>query len=134
MLWLSCCIPRAGLVMMIHYLALLLSCQLVGEVLSLTLGLPIPGPVIGMLLLFIGLLIKRGVPQGLSRVAEGLLEHLSLLFVPAGVGVMLHASLLAEQWAALTVALVISTALTLVVSAWVMRWLVRNNDNQASKS
>jgi len=120
--------------MMIHYLALLLSCQLVGEVLSLTLGLPIPGPVIGMLLLFIGLLIKRGVPQGLSRVAEGLLEHLSLLFVPAGVGVMLHASLLAEQWAALTVALVISTALTLVVSAWVMRWLVRNNDNQASKS
>lgn len=120
--------------MNIHYLALLLACQLTGEVLSLFLRLPVPGPVLGMLLLFVGLLIKRGVPSGLARTAEGLLEHLSLLFVPAGVGVMLHISLLVDKWAALSVALIFSTALTIVATALVMRWLtVRRSDEEADR-
>ncbi len=120
--------------MNIHYLALLLACQLTGEVLSLFLRLPVPGPVLGMLLLFVGLLIKRGVPSGLARTAEGLLEHLSLLFVPAGVGVMLHISLLVDQWAALSVALIFSTALTIVATALVMSWLtVRRSDEEADR-
>ena len=116
--------------MIIHHLALLLACQLAGEVLSLSLQLPVPGPVLGMLLLFTGLLVKRGVPPGLARTAEGLLEHLSLLFVPAGVGVMLHASLLVDQWAALSVALTVSTALTIVATALIMRWLAAPKDNE----
>lgn len=112
--------------MIVRYFALLLACQLAGEVLSLVLRLPIPGPVLGMLLLFVGLLLKRDVPAGLARTAEGLLEHLSLLFVPAGVGVMLHVALLADQWAALSVALVASTALTIVITALAMHWLTRS--------
>ncbi|KAA3630529.1 MAG: CidA/LrgA family protein [Proteobacteria bacterium] len=111
--------------MFIHYFSLLLVCQLIGEVLGLWLRLPIPGPVIGMLLLFVGLLVKGGIPRGLARTAEGLLVHLSLLFVPAGVGVMLHVSLLADQWAALTLALIVSTAFTLVITAWIMQRLAR---------
>lgn len=116
--------------MFIHYLALLLVCQLIGEVLALWLRLPVPGPVIGMSLLFAGLLVRGGIPQGLTRTAEGLLEHLSLLFVPAGVGVMLHASLLAEQWAPLTLALIASTGFTLVTTAWIMQRLSRGGPNE----
>ena len=116
--------------MIIHYFALLLGCQLAGEVLSLFLQLPIPGPVLGMLLLFTGLLVKRGVPAPLARVTEGLLEHLSLLFVPAGVGVMLHVSLLSDQWVILSVALGVSTTLTIVVTALVMRWLANHKGGE----
>jgi holin-like protein len=118
--------------MFVHYLALLLTCQLIGEVISLYLRLPIPGPVVGMTLLFVGLLVRRGVPTGLARTAEGLLEHLSLLFVPAGVGVMLHASLLADQWIALSVALLVSTALTIAVTAWIMQWLAAHRNDAGS--
>ena len=116
--------------MIIHYFALLLACQLAGEVLTLILYLPIPGPVIGMLLLFAGLLVKGGVPPQLARLAEGLLEHLSLLFVPAGVGVMLHASLLSDEWAVISVALGVSTILTIVTTALVMRWLANRQGGE----
>jgi holin-like protein len=76
--------------MLIRYLALILACQLVGETISVAADIPVPGPVIGMAILFIGLLIKRGLPAGLEQAGGGLLRHLALLFVPAGVGVMLH--------------------------------------------
>ena len=76
--------------MIIRYLALILICQLIGETVNVATGIPVPGPVIGMAILFAGLLVRRGLPQGLNDTAGGLLKHLALLFVPAGVGVMLH--------------------------------------------
>ncbi len=108
---------------MIFFLTLIFSCQLAGELLTVGLGLPVPGPVAGMALLFAGLLIHGGVPDGLARVADGLLRHLALLFVPAGVGVMLHAGLLGRDWLPVSIALVASTVLTLAATAAVMAWL-----------
>jgi putative effector of murein hydrolase LrgA (UPF0299 family) len=105
----------------IRFLTLLLLCQLIGEVVTAWLAWPLPGPVLGMVILFAGLVIRGGVPAQLSLVANALLRYLSLLFVPAGVGVMLHASLLADEWWPLSVALVGSALCTLVVTAWVMR-------------
>mgnify|MGYP001339385868 CR=1 FL=1 len=104
---------------------ILLACQLVGEVVVRMLGLPLPGPVLGMVILFCGLVVRGQVPGELSAVADGLLQNLSLLFVPAGVGVMLHARLLADNWLALSVALLASAAITIVVTGWVMTWAVR---------
>jgi putative effector of murein hydrolase LrgA (UPF0299 family) len=104
---------------MIHGFVLLLACQLAGEALSRSLALPVPGPVLGLVLLLAGL---RAVPRLEARaapVADGLLRHLALLFVPAGVGVVQHAGLLAEHGAALMAVLVGSTAVTLVVTALV---------------
>ncbi|EIC20427.1 CidA/LrgA family protein [Thiorhodovibrio frisius] len=111
--------------MPVGFIALLLVCQLIGEALVLFTGLPVPGPVIGMLLLFVGLVLRGGVPEGLSRVADGLLAHLALLFVPAGVGVMLHFSMLRQEWLAITLALVLSTVLTLVTTGLLMNALIR---------
>ena len=111
--------------MPLRFIALLLLCQLVGEVLVVWSGLPVPGPVVGMVLLFVGLGLHGGVPDGLGRVVDGLLSHLSLLFVPAGVGVMLHLAMLREEWLAISTALVLSTVLTVAVTGVFMAALIR---------
>jgi len=110
---------------MLSWLTVILACQLAGELIVKAIGLPVPGPVCGMVLLFCGLLIRRGIPEGLQRVGDALLSNLSLLFVPAGVGVMLHARLIGKDWLPISVALVASTALTIAVTALVMAWLNR---------
>ncbi|MGD8511111.1 MAG: CidA/LrgA family protein, partial [Gammaproteobacteria bacterium] len=91
--------------MSLAFLTLILALQLAGEILHLALGVPVPGPVIGMGLLFVGLLVKGGVPRSLETTAFGILENLSLLFVPAGVGVMLYLPLLADEWPSVATAL-----------------------------
>ena len=105
---------------MLGYLTLLLSCQLAGELAVAATGLPVPGPVVGMALLFAGLLIF-GLPDDLAKIGETLLSNLSLLFVPAGVGVMLHAKLMAQDWLPIAAALIISTMATIVVTALLMK-------------
>ena len=110
---------------MIESLTLLLVCQLVGEVLVGLTGLPIPGPVLGMVLLFVGLLARGRVPTALQTTAGTLLAHFSLLFVPAGVGIMLHIGLLEDAWLAIGVALITSTAIAIAVTALTMLGLER---------
>jgi len=106
-------------------LTVLLVYQLIGEVLVQLLGLPVPGPVIGMLLLFITLVLRGTAPEWLRTTSNALLGHLSLLFVPAGVGVMLHFKRLGAEWLPISVALVASTVITIGVAALVMRLLQR---------
>jgi holin-like protein len=112
---------------MIETLATLLVFQTIGEALSYLLRLPVPGPVIGMALLVAWLRLRPGAYAALREASLGLLRHLALLFVPAGVGVMLHTGRLAAEWLPILLALVSSTALTIVVTAlvteWTRRWL-----------
>lgn len=110
---------------MIGFLTILLCCQLAGELIVVAADLPLPGPVIGMVILFIGLAVKGSVPEGLGGVADGLLRHLSLLFVPAGVGVVLHLALIEREWLAISTSLVVSTAVTVAVTGGLMAWLGR---------
>jgi len=109
----------------LNALAILLVCQLIGEVVARGLGLPVPGPVLGLVLLFAGLALRGEIPAPLQETAGGLLRHLSLLFVPAGVGIMLHVARIRSEWLAIVAALVLSTLLTLVVSAIVFRLTAR---------
>lgn len=101
-------------------ITLLLAYQLVGEVSARLLNLPIPGPVIGMLLLFFSLLVRDSLAQVVEPAASALLSHLSLLFVPAGVGVMVHFGRIGDQWVPITVALLVGTLITLALTALVM--------------
>jgi holin-like protein len=116
---------------MLTHLTLLLSLQLVGEIIVAWTGLPLPGPVVGMALLFVGLTFRGGLPEGLERTAQGLLQHLSLLFVPAGVGIMLHLSLVRAEWLPITASIIGSTVLTIAVTALVMAAMVRLTDKSA---
>ncbi len=117
---------------MIRGIFLLLFCQLVGEVLARTLSLPAPGPVIGLALLTAGLAFwsrRRPAPDvdatDVGKAANVLLASLSLLFVPAGVGVVQYFDLLARYGVALGVSLIVSTLATLLVTVGVFLWVKR---------
>jgi holin-like protein len=109
---------------MIGALASLLGLQLIGEVLVLALGLPVPGPVLGLLILLVALRLRPAWLAQLRSTALGLLQHLSLLFVPAGVGVMVHAQRLSDEGLAIVMALLISTLLAIAATALTVQWLM----------
>lgn len=106
---------------MLAALTQLLVFQLLGEVVARWFALPVPGPVLGMLLLFLALALRGGPGAELQATSQNLLQHLSLLFVPAGVGIMVHLNRVADEWLPLLLSLLISTAATLVVTALVMK-------------
>ena len=110
---------------MLQAIATLLVFQTVGEILGYALALPIPGPVLGMALLIAYLLLNERAVASLRHTCVELLKHLSLLFVPAGVGVMLHVARIADEWLPILVAMVGSTALAIVVTALVVQWTAR---------
>jgi holin-like protein len=106
---------------MLSALTQLLIYQLAGEVLARSLALPIPGPVLGMVFLFIALILRGSPERELQTTSQNLLQHLSLLFVPAGTGIMVHLHRVADEWLPLVLSLLISTIATLVVTALVMK-------------
>ena len=119
---------------MLPFLTLLLLCQLAGEVVARLAGLPVPGPVVGLVLLF-GVLVVRGRPApALEQGADRLLGHLSLLFVPAGVGVVQYLGTLADQWLAVTVALVGSAVAGIAATGLTLRVLTRRRSSDGVAS
>lgn len=119
---------------MLESLGLILVCQLIGEVLVRGLAMPAPGPVVGMVLLFALLAARDRLPaahpvsvrfQYVETTGRGLLANLSLMFVPAGVGVVNNLGVLSAQGVALLAALFVSTLATLVVSVAAFRLVSR---------
>ena len=100
----------------------LLLCQSAGEVVARGMGVKLPGPVICMLLMLVALNV-RWVREPVEAAADALLAHLSLLFVPVGVGVVVHLGLLAHYGWRLAVVVVASTLLGMTATALVLRRL-----------
>lgn len=110
---------------LINGITLLLIYQLAGEVSVRLLGLPVPGPVMGMVMLFITLMIRGQMAKAVEPASTALLGHLSLLFVPAGVGLIVHFNRLGNEWLPISVTLLLSTIITMAVTALVMQWVTR---------
>lgn len=115
---------------MLRALAALLFFQCLGEGASYVLRLPVPGPVVGMLLLFGLISLRPQVADAIEPTALELLRHLSLLFVPAGVGIMVSANLVRGDALAVVVSIAVSTTAAIAVSAWVTRALLRRQRRQ----
>ncbi|MCQ9617506.1 CidA/LrgA family protein [Paenalcaligenes niemegkensis] len=113
---------------MIIAIASLFVFQLLGEIVVQTLDIPLPGPLAGMLLLFLALIVRGGVPAELERTSGNLLQHLMLLFIPAVTGVMMYFERVADEWKAFLITSIVTTAITLVVTALALKWLLRNDD------
>jgi holin-like protein len=105
---------------LVGFLVLLL-CQLLGELIVIFTGWPVPGPVLGMILLIALLLTLKNTPESVRQVAEGLLKYLSFLYVPAGVGLMVQYKLLETYWFALTISLLVSTFLAMSITAIIFK-------------
>ncbi|MGA7777304.1 MAG: CidA/LrgA family protein [Paraburkholderia sp.] len=110
---------------MLRALATLLVFQCLGEGVSYLFKLPVPGPVIGMLLLFGFLMLRPQAADAIEPTALELLRHLSLLFIPAGVGIMVSAGKIRGDGLAVVVSLAVSTTLAIAVTALVTRALLR---------
>lgn len=108
---------------MIEGLIKLLAFQVAGEAIVYMLALPIPGAVVGMALLFLYLVVRGREDAELDNFTSAFLRHLSLLFVPAAVGIVAHLDHIAEEWLAIAVALLVSTALSVAATAVAVRSL-----------
>ncbi|PZD73644.1 Holin-like protein CidA [Acaryochloris thomasi RCC1774] len=101
-------------------ITILLIYELAGEAIKLLLQLPIPGPVLGMIFLFLTLISQRHVSHSVDLTSKVLLSHLSLLFIPAGVGVMVHFDRITQEWLPISITLLLSTAVTMATTAAIM--------------
>ena len=108
------------------FLALLVL-QWVGEVLVQSLGLPLPGALVGALLLLVGLLLLGRLPKALEQTSGALLQNLMLLFIPIVAGVMLHFERIASEWLPFLASGIGGAVLTLLVTAAVFRWLLQRS-------
>lgn len=107
--------------------------QAIGELLSRYCPVPIPGPVLGMVALFLCLLLSPRLLQKIERASMDLLQHLSLLFVPAGVGIMVSQAQIGSAWMAIVVSMVLSTVVTMVVVAMTFQYLQKLSADDLEK-
>ncbi len=110
---------------------LLLLYQVMGELVARLFDLVLPGPVIGLVLMWPSLSIDW-IRQHVQAVADFLLANLSLLFIPVGVGVILHLDLLSTMWWQIAVALLVSTVLGLLTTVLLLRLLIKDSVDEGS--
>jgi holin-like protein len=109
----------------VNAFAVLLVFQLIGEVLVQALALPLPGPLVGMLLLFAALVLRGELPAAMADTAQALLSHLMLLFIPAVTGVMMYFDRIGREWLPFLVACLLGAAVTMAVTAFTLRGMLR---------
>ena len=124
----SMILPSAGLVAGFLWLLLF---QFVGEVTGRWLMLPLPGPVLGMLALFVVLVIRGGVPDHVRATGSALLQHLMLLLVPTTAAVMIHLDCVGAAWLPLVLGAVGGAAVTMAVTALTLRLLLARDTGRA---
>ncbi|WP_346838157.1 CidA/LrgA family protein [Microbulbifer sp. SAOS-129_SWC] len=110
-----------------HWLAgaaALCACNLLGQKISDALALPVPGSVVGMLILLIALMLYGGIPRGVGMVSGQLLRLLALLFLPAAVGIYFVRDLSARDWLGLLAATTVGTLLSLTLCALLLKKLL----------
>jgi holin-like protein len=112
---------------MIRGLVQILLFQGLGEIISKVLGLPVPGPVIGLILLLSFLLVRGRIDPDLDFVASGFAQHLGVLFIPAAVGVVMFAPQLSSHGLAIAAILLVSVGLSVAVTALLLKWLTRKD-------
>lgn len=114
----------------LRQLMIILSAFFLGEVLHSILHIPIPGNVLGMILLFAALYFKIIKVSMIEEVGEFLLSHLSFFFIPAGVGLITSAKLLKENWFSLLTICIVTTGLVALTAGFTVKLLTRSKDNE----
>ena len=108
---------------MLEGLTILIFLQFLGEIIAGVTQLPIPGPVIGLAFLAAYALWRGAMPQVVEIAGDSILKHLSLLFVPAGVGLIAYGDRIMAEGTRILILLITSTAVTMAVTALVFNAL-----------
>ena len=108
---------------MLSAITYILLFQVVGELISHALKLPVPGPVIGMVLMLFTFLVKNNFIDKIRPTGGVLLSNLSLLFVPAGVGIMRHGHRFMTEGISIILVIVVSTILAMLATAYTILYL-----------
>jgi holin-like protein len=116
--------------MLLRGLSWLVLCQLLGTVINVLLLPMLPGPIIGMLLLFVFLMLRGEVGESLNVASSSLLKYLPLILVPPAVGVMAYASDIAADFWAVVGALVLSLLVSLAFAGWLMQKLIERQQRR----
>ena len=111
----------------------LLLFQFSGEAVSRLFDLPIPGNVLGMGFLLLGLTTKLVDIKWFEEAAELLLSNMALFFVPAGVGVMVYGDLIAAEWLPISVATVLSTFVVMAVTGKIAQKLEPSTEDDGGE-
>lgn len=117
----------------VHGLTWLLGCQLVGETLAHVTGAPVPGAVLGMVVLLAVLLVRGHEETSAHAAADAMLPHLQLLFIVPGVGVVAYGSVIAADWLPIVVALVASWVLGLAAVGFSAQALTRWTERRGAR-
>ncbi|MGB4072310.1 CidA/LrgA family protein [Pseudomonas sp.] len=116
--------------MLLRGLSWLVLCQLLGTALNVLLVPMLPGPIIGMLLLFGFLLLRGEVGESLHLASSSLLKYLPLLLIPPAVGVMVYAEAIAADFWAVAGALLLSLLVSILFAGWLMQKLIERQQRR----
>ncbi|MDR3597631.1 CidA/LrgA family protein [Clostridium sp.] len=110
---------------------IILGIYLVGEVLSSALHLPVPGNILGMVILFILLCTKVVKVENISNVTDFLLNHLSFFFIPAGVGLMTSLDIIKSTWWQLSLVCLITTSIIIGTTGTIVQVISKERKSKA---
>lgn len=113
---------------LINGVLILLVCQCAGEAIKSYFGLSLPGPAIGMFILFIGLVLYQDVPEAVAKSSRSLIPLLGLMFLPAAAGLFFLGSQYSDQWLAIIAAVVVGSLLSLIFNGLLMTFLARKRN------
>jgi holin-like protein len=112
-----------------QFLIILIVC-FTGEVLSKVVHIPLPGSIIGMILLFICLISGILKLEMIEEISKFLLDHLAFFFIPAGVGLLAYVGILKENLMPILVICFITTFLVMIVTGWTVQLIKERLNNK----
>lgn len=112
---------------------IILSIYLIGEIISKALSLPIPGNILGMLILLLLLCTKVIKIDQIESISNFFLDHLAFFFIPAGVGLLTSFNLIKDSLLSILIICIITTSIVLVVTGKVVELVININKNNLNK-
>lgn len=107
---------------------LLVALQIIGQTIISWLDVPVPGALLGLALMLLGLIIWGKISKGLTKVSNILLSHLMLMFIPSIVAIMTQAPTIAKSWMPYILSCVLATGITAVVTAFTFQYMLKRQN------
>jgi holin-like protein len=120
-------------VKILRELLIVLAMYFSGEILTIFFNLPVPGNIMGMILLLILLCTNVIKLEMVDTVSNFFLDHLAFFFIPAGVGLLTSLSVIKDSYIRLLIVCFLTTVITISVTALVVEFMTKEEDKEVSQ-